>query len=243
MRPNPDGVRGRREQTKFVILRGNHDASRDADKVSAFDVFSMIVGGVANICPVAEPVNIDGYWFFPWDPVCSAADLVEQYGTPAPGAFGHWDITGDDHNLIPVQELAAAGIAKIYTGHTHLPQKFTRAGVDVIVTGSMQPMAHGEDPEERLYVTRSLPEVEADPEAYKDKCLRVDLRPGEVFDMEIDCLQLTVRRPDEELCDEAVVLGDFDLMALFQTAFDAEGVPEPFRGKVIEQYHRHRMAQ
>jgi hypothetical protein len=96
----------------------------------------------------------------------------------------------------------------------------------------MQPMAHGEDPDERLYVTRSLPEVEADPEAYKDKCLRVDLRPGEVFDMEIDCLQLTVRRPDEELCDEAVVLGDFDLMALFQTAFDTEGVPEPFRERL-----------
>jgi hypothetical protein len=50
--------------------------------------------------------------------------------------------------------------------------------------------------------------------------------------MEIDCLQLTVRRPDEELCDEAVVLGDFDLMALFQTAFDTEGVPEPFRERL-----------
>jgi hypothetical protein len=51
------------------------------------------------------------------------------------------------------------------------------ATVEVIVTGSMQPMAHGEDPEERLYVTRSLPEVEADPDAFKDKCLRVDLKP------------------------------------------------------------------
>jgi DNA repair exonuclease SbcCD nuclease subunit len=230
-------------ETKFIILRGNHDTSRDADKVSAFDVFSMIVGGVENIRTVSESQNIDGYWLFPWDPVCSAAELVEQYATPAPAVFGHWDIAGDDYNLIPVRELAAAGIAKAYTGHTHLPQKFTRAGVHVIVTGSMQPMAHGEDPDERLYVTRSLPEVEADPDAYKDKCLRVDLKPGEVFDMEIECLQLTVRKPDEELCDEAVVLGDFDLMALFQTAFETEGVPEPFREKVIDRYNQHRMAQ
>src|SRR4029079_4517459 len=98
-----------------------------------------------------------------------------------------------------------------------LPQKFTRAGVEVIVTGSMQPLAHGEDPEERLYITRSLAEVEADPEAYKDKCLRVDLKPGEVFDMEIDCLQLIVRRPEEELGDEAVAPGHFALMASLQT--------------------------
>ena len=143
----------------------------------------MIVGGVANICPVAEPVNIDGYWFFPWDPVRSATQLVTAHGTPAPCAFGHWDITGDDHNLIPVQELAAAAITNVYTGHIHLPQTFTRAGVEVIVTGSMQPMAHAEDRDERLYVTRSLAEVEAAPEAYRDKCLRVDLKLGEVFEI------------------------------------------------------------
>ena len=104
-------------------------------------------------------------------------------------------------------------------------------------------MAHGEDPDERLYVTRSLPEVEADPEAYKDKCLRIDLRPGEVFDMEIDCLQLTVRRPEEELTEETVDLGDFDMIALFNTAFEAEGVPEPFREKVIERYQSQRTTQ
>lgn len=230
-------------QTRFVILRGNHDASRDVDKVSAFDVFSMIVKCIDNIRPVTEPENIDGYWFFPWDPVRSAAELVKNYATPAPACFGHWDIACDDHNVIPVQELAAAGITKAYTGHIHLPQRFTRAGVKVIVTGSMQPLAHGEDPDERFYVTCTLAEVEANPEAYKDKCLRIDLKPGEVFGMEIDCLQLTVRRPEEELCDEAVVLGDFDLMALFETAFETEGVPGLVREKVIEQYQRHKMAQ
>ena len=80
-------------------------------------------------------------------------------------------------------------------------------------------------------------------ESFKDKCLHVDLKPGEVLDLEIDCLQLTVRRPDEGLVDETVVLGDFDLMALFETAFDAEGVPEHFREKVIERYQSQRMAQ
>ena len=104
-------------------------------------------------------------------------------------------------------------------------------------------MAHGEDPEERLYVTRTLAELEADPKSFTDKCLRVDLKPGEVFDMEIDCLQLTVRRPEEELGDEQVVLGDFDMMALFNTAFETEGVPEPFREKVIERYQSQRTAQ
>lgn len=67
--------------------------------------------------------------------------------------------------------------------------------------------------------------------------------PGELFDLEIDCLQLIVRRPpDEELSNEAVALGDFDMITLFNTAFEAEGVPEIFREKVIEQYHRQRMS-
>jgi hypothetical protein len=88
----------------------------------------------------------------------------------------------------------------------------SRGTAIVTVIGSHS-LAHGEDPDERFYVTRSLAEVEANADAFKVKSLRVDLKPGEVFDMEIDCLQLTVRRPDEELDNEQVVLGDFDLMA------------------------------
>src|SRR5437868_5597228 len=103
----------------------------------------------------------------------------------------------------------------------------------------MHPLAHGEDPEERFYVTRSLAEFEADPEAFGDKCLCVDLKPGKVFNRDIDCLQLTLGRPEEALTDEAVVLGDFDMMALFKTAFEAKGLPAPFRVKVIERYHQH----
>ena len=55
--------------------------------------------------------------------------------------------------------------------------------------------------------------------------------------------QLVVRRPDEELGDEQVNLGDFDMMALFKTAFEAEGVPEAFREKMIERYQCQRTAQ
>ena len=55
-------------------------------------------------------------------------------------------------------------MSKAYTGHI---MKFTRAGVEVIVTCSMLPLAHGEDPEERLYVTRSLADIEADPRVFQ----------------------------------------------------------------------------
>ena len=37
----------------------------------------------------------------------------------------------------------------------------------------------------------------------------------------------------EELANEQVALGNFDLMTLFKTAFEAEGVPEPFQ---VEQH-------
>ncbi len=36
-------------ETQFLILQGNHDVSRDLERVSAFDVFAEIVWGIRNI--------------------------------------------------------------------------------------------------------------------------------------------------------------------------------------------------
>ena len=44
-----------------------------------------------------------------------------------------------------------------------------------------------------------MAEVDPDNDAYRNKCLRIDLKSGEVFDTETDCLQLTVCKPDKEL--------------------------------------------
>src|SRR5277367_6305370 len=46
-------------QTIFVVLRGNHDASRDLEAISAFDIFAGLVAGHSNIVVVKDSYSID----------------------------------------------------------------------------------------------------------------------------------------------------------------------------------------
>ena len=52
------------------------------------------------------------------------------------------------------------------------------------------------------------------PDLIRDLCVRIKLAPGEVFDLDLDCLQLQVIRPEDDV-PLSVELGEFDLMALF----------------------------
>jgi DNA repair exonuclease SbcCD nuclease subunit len=213
-----------RPETQFLILQGNHDVSRDLERVSAFDVFAEIVWGIPNVRVVREPIVVDGLLLVPFDPVTPTAELIEELGTSAEIAVGHWDVDsfGDDHNLIPTKLLAELGVKRAFTGHVHKPDRFTRDGVDVVVVGSLQPFSHGEGP---MYVTLSLDEArQVDPATIRDKCVRIQLKPGETYDLEIDCLQLTLQRLSSEEEPETVTLGDFDMAALFGQAFDQAGV-------------------
>jgi DNA repair exonuclease SbcCD nuclease subunit len=223
-------------ETQFLILQGNHDVSRDLERVSAFDVFAEIVCGIRNIKVVREPIVIDGLLLVPFDPVTPTAELIKEFGTAAQIAVGHWDVDsfGDDHNLIPTKLLAELGVSRAFTGHVHKPDSFTRDGVDVVVVGSLQAFSHGEGP---MYVMLSLDEArQADPAATKDKCVRIQLQPGEIYDVELDCLQLTLQRLSSEDEPETVTLGDFDLAALFTRAFDHSGVSADLRATVLGKY-------
>jgi hypothetical protein len=44
-----------RPETQFLILQGNHDVSRDLERVSAFDVFAEIVWGIPTSGLSASP--------------------------------------------------------------------------------------------------------------------------------------------------------------------------------------------
>jgi DNA repair exonuclease SbcCD nuclease subunit len=238
----------RHPETRFIILRGNHDARRDLEKVSAFDLFKELT---PEVTCVTDYLCQNETTFFGWHPTMSAKDMVLnaiQSGLLQAGdtVFGHWDIEsygGDDHNLIPTAELAAAGIKIAFTGHVHRPQLFARDGVEVNVVGSMQPYAHGEEINEDLYVTRSYAEYLEDPSLYHDKCLRLLLEPGDRLDGAIDCLQLTTKRVGEDdTPDEKVGLGDFDLMKLFSDAFTAEAVPADIQAQILDRFNAQRIA-
>jgi DNA repair exonuclease SbcCD nuclease subunit len=219
----------------IIIVRGNHDAVRDADRKSAFDILATLCEGMENVHVVAEEpkrfkTEHGVYLICPWHPFKSASDVVSESGVaPAVAVFGHWDIMGfggHNTNLIPLDLLGAISNC-IYTGHVHTPSVLRRGDLVVTVVGSLQPYSHDEDPKGRFYIDRRLEELKAT-EDYTNKCVRLLLKPDEDVPEAFDCLQLTVKRLDAEgkvIDDEKVSLGEFDLSKLFHGVMTDHAVP------------------
>lgn len=229
----------------YVLYQGNHDANRDIEKVTAFRLFSLILKGLApRVAVLDQPLVLDEadfkaagtgeerHVFLPWSATLSAVELVEQNRDLIAGAdvvYGHWDVDrrqeGGD-NYIPAELLAELDVKKIVTGHDHNKRDIEMAGVPVHVTGSMQPYDHSQDADERFYVTRTLAEVLAEPDSFHDKHLRVALARGEVLDVPIDYLQLTIQREgkDEDGIDLDVDFDAFDFDALLAQSIQEVGL-------------------
>lgn len=228
-----------RPGTTFVILRGNHDASRDADLRSSFDVLAHLLAGVPNIVVVKdepEVVQVEGkdFGFIPWHPFRDAWDQGRRLFDACPAyleaVVGHWDVDsygGDDHNLIPTGLLGEkTGLA--ITGHDHKRREFERDGVQVLVTGSLIPQAHGEEIDADLFVTVTLDEF--DPETMRDKCVRFVLKPGEDLPEDLDVMAVVRKRVDEqeeEIDLDKVEMSGFDLKSLWDEAAAENGVGLP----------------
>ncbi|WP_299791651.1 metallophosphoesterase [uncultured Marivita sp.] len=232
-------------QTKFVILRGNHDCLvRDLERASAFDLFARLVSDVPNIIVVSDVVMIDGYLFVGYDPVTPLADRITEDHRAAKAAFFHAETEGygKDFNVIPFERLAELDIRQVYNGHEHKPARCIKHGVDVTVVGSLQPYAHGEEIDDTLYVTLTLSELATAGDLSK-KCVRILLEPGETLDQEIDCLQLTIKRnADVEAEVGEVTLGEFDIDALFKQAFAEANVSEDLTNTMLQRFHERRLA-
>lgn len=235
-------------KTTYYVIGGNHDISRDLEKKGALDLFELIVTGGSlrgNIKvirhtrgAVFDEVGGARVGFFPFHPTKRADELVNE---TLDVAIGHYDTVFGKDNMIPTEKLAEKGCKVAYTGHVHLPDEFDRDGVHVVQVGSMQPYAHGEDRGE-MYVTLRPDEVEG--KDLSQKCVRIQLEPGEVFDQEIDCLQLSFKRTasEDEETDE-VSMGDFDLMKLFHQAFEEADVPQAVRDRITERFEEARVKE
>lgn len=233
--------------TLYVVLMGNHDGSRDADFRSAFDVFTALVRGVPNIKVVrGVPLHIAGLAFCPWDPFIAAEAMIADLPDGVAAVFGHWDIIDfarQSHNFLPVDWLSKRPNVQVFTGHDHKARVERVNGVTVTIIGSMQPYAHGEDADDRepMYITATLADLEHDQpgelDIFANKCVRLDLKPGET-PPDLDCLQLTTRRitgegEPEEL---TVAFDSFDMEGLFKGAMSDAGVPESISGQVLNRY-------
>jgi DNA repair exonuclease SbcCD nuclease subunit len=225
-------------EVQFVILKGNHDDSRDMEMITAFDVFTQIVRHAENIHVVHGTYQIDELVFFGWDPLVPAAEIVKSHtslGINPTIAFGHYDVhpLSDAFNMIPVAELRELGVQEVFIGHDHLKREEIVDGMPVHVVGSMLPYAHGEDADGTTYVTLSLEEARTRTDLH-DCCVRIDLQPGETFDLDLDCLQLQVRRVTEERESIEVELGEFNLNSIFDECM--RDVPDNIRNEVKTQW-------
>lgn len=172
----------------YIIHIGNHDASKDADKISSFQVFAGLVAHVPNIRVVMDdPYFHDrtGTWHLPWTPFKTSRETAKLVDRKCVAAFGHWDHRdfGDENhtNVVPVEELWQ-WTHTFVSGHEHTPG-IHPIGPDnkglLYLVGSMLPYSFGEDPKELIYVIRDLEDVE-DINDYKDKALRLHIPHGAV---------------------------------------------------------------
>lgn len=252
-------------KTTYVIMRGNHDASRDESKASSFDVLADLLNFHVNIKVLREvtilATNETSYTesnlnnrlgFIPWHPFKSAEVLAQELVEKAQGAklqsvYGHFETEsfgGDDFNLVPTKTLSAI-TDSIRTGHIHLPGEFVRDGVTVMVIGSMSPYAHGEDANESMYMTRPFEEVlailEAAPQVFMDMNVRVIVKPGEVVP-EIPGVLAQTTKPYQEKAvalEEEVLevkYEDFNMRSLFDGCLTAKGIRQPIADKITAKF-------
>ena len=228
---------------QFIILRGNHDASRDASRISSFELLALMLQQFGNIRVVDDkPWILDGMGFIPWTPFKDAEELAERFiaGTgdlEIKVIFGHWDVEafGDKtENLIPTKILSQVTDC-IVNGHIHtfIEQEFDRDNIHVILTGSMQPYTHAENPLGKLYRTLTLTELEGiDP---TDLNIRLLLSPGQDLPTDVDCLSLTSKRLVEDEEGEQVDIEAFmtlDLGGLLKKRLEGN----PVAAKVLAQF-------
>lgn len=213
-------------EIQFVVLAGNHDRSRNIGVSGAWESFrTMVEDRYDNLHTIEEPSLWDEFVFSPWQWNMGAEQGLEYLlsehsidGSEPLVAVGHWDLKsygGDDSHLCPVKILKKGfKVERIYGGHYHTAGIYVVGGEAVTCTGSLEPYSHGEDPDGEIYTTVPLAAVEADPAAFKNKCVRIQLAPGETLPDDLDCLAVTrqfISAPDNDgSIPETVATNGFD---------------------------------
>jgi DNA repair exonuclease SbcCD nuclease subunit len=245
--------------TVFVIVRGNHDASRDSDKASSFDLLHQLLLGIQNIVVSLDNAEIIEKGLFrlgvlPWHPFKNSREMARELCADCQEfdlVVGHWDRVAfeeNPHNAIPMIELRPF-TKLIVSGHDHRPFDQVLDGVRVVFPGSMQPYSHGEDPDATMYVTMTLEDVRtalmSDPTIFHDNAVRVLLKPGEQIDFEIDAWAVTTKPitdAGEEFVDITMQTESFDMLDILSRCLTKHAVTSEVSSEVLAMYQEKRNA-
>ena len=231
----------------FVVLGGNHDIAKDTTKKSSFDNFKSIVreAKLSNVHLIEEPTVIDEVGYVSWSAVYSAKELAEQLKKALPvsnlhAVFGHWDVilpsNANHYNMVPTEQLKEF-TKKVITGHVHKPDEIVRDDVTIILTGSILPLAHGEEIEsDELFYTLNRKQYDEDPEKYNNKFVRFVLSEDEDLP-EGDFLQVKAYvkpvKSSDEAPEDAVA---FDVSKILKKFLLENDVEDKKVAEVIERF-------
>lgn len=235
----------------FIMMEGNHDIARNSETVTSFDILVKMLDDMDNVYfyQKIDPFYLDdgsAFLICPYAPFSTAEEEVSKFKDQKfKLAVGHWDTdeVAGPHNLAPL-ELLSTMTDTIVTGHVHTAETKKVFGANFYRTGSLLPYSHSEDPDETLYVTRTIEQVAIEmaenPDCYKDKCLRLLLTDSEDVPENIDSLQLTVKRLNKFKDDEPleVEMGVFNFQELFNQSFKENDVPDNLRDEYWEYYQQ-----
>ena len=203
--------------TQYIILDGNHVLSKENTKTTSFDILKLLLEDIGNIhvidsnriLKVSDQLHLylDCYDPFNTYSAASESDLQQVKDDPDNTliSFGHWDTfefteTGyyPNQHILSYSDLTCSG-------HIHIPMEYTynyvnkESGISLkgktLITGSMQPYSHSEDPEKLLYITIKSNELDKYnlSEDFKNKCVRIDCDSLFILSEPVDCLSLTLR--------------------------------------------------
>lgn len=221
------------------FLAGNHDLSKEQDKISALRVLQLLTREWTYVkFIIDEPMLLqftEGCHglIVPYSHTKKLSEQLEPflgYKETIHHMWGHFEE--------PYTEELKGWATNIYTGHVHTP----RTEDNVIVQGSILPLTFGEDPNQSLMVTcNSLEELRAWTGKGHDKCFRVVLKEGESLPNDFDCLQLIEYKPNKEIEAEDlnVSFEDFNIEQLFHEALDDVDL----FNEIYQRYLDHKMTE
>lgn len=241
-------VQSKHKKRILVLIRGNHDDHKDVDKVSSFDVLVALLKPYQEshrIYVVEDRLVYEDLMFCGWSPVKNSVEVLEGIGKEAKFAavFGHWDINIPSHvstfNLVPT-EVLKQHTNLIVTGHDHKPGVLERDGITIVKTGSVIPLAHGEELEDdALIYTIKLEDY--DPEVHQNKIVRFILDEDEEVP-EGEFLQVKVipkvkkEAETESETEIEKVDGSLDLPDLLSSFLTKNGVNDTLAATVVERF-------
>lgn len=209
--------------TPVVILEGNHDQSKNTDRVSAFQILEVLCRDIWNRFFVTNKRD----WYY-----INNSLFVPYLGKGVNSIITSPDKTIDIYGHFEEEDFPwlRNNFAHVYSGHIHSP----RQEGNLTVVGSIMPYTFAEDPTNTFMKTCTLAEYEADVAAgtSSSRCYRLKLQAGEEMpdSATANCLQLSRYSSEKavEQEDLSVNFESFDLEKLMHEALDTLGVFQEF---------------